>query len=326
MQLITDEMIKLLSIRSGVEALEKDLELITQFVKHANGAGLESLDTPTGKLIESGLTDRYPDHFTPGAGLEGLSGLIATLKKGIDGLKKLGRGKAKATIEKTAAPVEAEIKNTYANNNWWGGKKIKETPPITNSLSKLIGDFSDFSSLKSALTAAQKTMSDVYVANTKQTEAYGDLVDKVVTDIQKLKGKSQEELTAFANEKMAMLKTHLDAIKSDLPEIKPGASSELPPLTAEHGKSLGELMKEIMSWGVDIEMDAEDNRITYGAGQDTFDNVDGADDNDAMSKLQWNFLYWESATEANSALADKIYKWSLQVAQQLESVINSAVK
>lgn len=326
MQLITDEFITQLSIRSGVEALQQDVELLTKFLDHAKGVGLESLDTPTGKLIESGLAARYPGHFTPGAGLEALSGFIATLKKGIDGLKKLGRGKAKATIEKTSAPVEKEINNTYANSNWWGGKKIKETAPTTNSLSKLIGDFSDFASLKAALTSAQKTMSDVYAANTKQTEAYGSLVDKVVGEIKKLKGKSQEELTAFANEKMAMLKTHLDAIKSDLPEIKPGSSSELPPLTAEDGKALGDLMKEIMSWGVDIEMDAEDNRITYGAGQDTFDGLDEADDNDAMGTLQWNFLYWESATDANSALADKIYKWSLQVTQQLEVVINSAVK
>lgn len=326
MQLITDEWINGLLIRSGVEALQNDLDLIEQFVKHANGCGLESLDTPTGKLIETGLAARYPDHFKMGAGVEGLNGLIAVLKKGIEGIKNLTRGKGKAVITKTVDPVKNEIDKTYANNAWWGGKEVKVTPPTTSGLSTLIGDFSDFASLKTALTSAQKTMSDAYNASTKQTEAYGDVVDKVVNEIKKTKGKSQEEMTAFANSKIEQLKKLLDAMSSELPEIKAGSSTSIPTLSAEDGKALGQLMKDVISWGVDIEMDAEDNRCTYGAGQDTFKDNEEAEDNDAMSKLQWNFLYWEAATDANSTLAEKIYKWSLKVAQAMEVVINSAVK
>lgn len=326
MQLITDELIKSLCLREGAESIKADVDLLEAFVSHANGCGLESLDTPSGKLIESGLAVRYSDHFVQGSGLEGISGLIATLKKGLEGIKKLARGKGKAAIIKSAEPLTKEIDKTYTNNLWWGNKQVKETPPTTNGLAKLIGDFSDFASLKSALTTAQKTMTDAYTASTKQTEAYSAVVDKIVVKIGKMKGKSSEEMTAFANGAIEELKKLKDAMNDDLPEIKAGSSTELPAMTTEDGKSLGELMKGLLSWGVDIEMEAEDNRIEYGAGQDTFDDNEEAGDNDAMSKLQWNYLYWEATTEANSNLAEKIYKWSLQVAQAIEVVINSAVK
>lgn len=327
MQLITDKLSDTVFVSSGIESLQNDIELITQFINHANGCGLESLDGPTGKLIEQGLATRYPEHFVPGAGLEGLGDLVAKLKKGIEGLKKMARGKAKPFLEKQISVVSADIEKTYANKAWLDDRGSTGKDVAVGELSKLIGTFKDFSGLVAAVDAVKKTLGDAYDAHCKQTADYIKKADAVIDNAPKLRGKSNDELLAYAKEQIAIFKPLRAALKTSMPEIKGGGTTTISTITTEQAKQLGDLMLDLMDFGGVCEEKAEDLRMA-GGGQDIFEDLELGEvpAEEALGDLQWSYLYWESATYDNTKLADDISAFSFTIIQKLEKVIISALK
>jgi hypothetical protein len=327
MQLITDKLSDVVFISASVESLQSDVELITQFLDHANGCGLESLDSASGKLIEKGLASRYPEHFVAGAGLEGITDLVAKLKKGIEGLKKMARGKAKPFLEKQISVASADIEKTYANKAWLDERGSTGKDVTVGELSKAIGSFKDFSGLISAVEAVKKTLGDAFDAHCKQTADYIKKADVVINNAPKLRGKSDDELFEYAKEQIAIFKPLRDALKTTMPEIKGGNTTTISTITTEQAKQLGDLMLDLLDFGGICEEKAEDLRMA-GGGQDIFEDLELGEvpAEEALGDLQWSYLYWESATHYNSELADKIASFTFTIIQKLEKVIISALK
>lgn len=328
MQIITDKFITSICLHHGAESLKSDIELIEQFINHAAGCGLESLDGPSGKLIETGMAARYPNHFEIGSGLEGLSGLVAKLKQGLSGLKKMARGKAKPFIEKQISTVSSDIKKTYGNKSWLEERGSTGKDVKVESLSKLIGNFKDFAGLVAAVESVKKTLGDAFDDHLKRTADYVNKVNAEVNKVSKLRGKSDEELVAYGNEQLAIFKPLREALKEKMPAIEGGSTSTIGTITVEQAKQLGDLMLELLAFGGDLEEKAEDLRMD-GAGQDVFDDLDLEDGTQVaklLSELHWNYWYWEMSTYYNSEMADDISAYAFSIVQKLEAVIISALK
>lgn len=325
MQLITDEFIKSLSLRAGAEALQADVDLLEQYVTAATGCGLESLDHPAGKLIESGLAARYPDHFKVGSGLEGIASLLSSLKKGLNGLKKMARGKAKPFLEKQSYGVVQEIKKTYMSDSWYKGKEAIGKPIDVSGLAKLIGPFTDYAGIATAIKADEKTIDAAFEDSADETDA---LYKRAKQDAKALRALPKEQRAEQATALLAAWKPLLEALNSDLPEIKHGSATKIDGLTVEQAKAVGDLMYQVLEWGFLLENKAEDVR-TYngGLGQEYINALDkDGDAPDVVGTLFWNCWYWESLSDANSTFADNGVKWTFSVAQQLEQLIINSVK
>lgn len=130
MKVLTEDLLSQLTIKSGLNGLEKDSELLDKFLNHARGAGLESLDTASGKLIEMGLAERYPTHFATGSGLEGIGNLLANLKTAVSKMK--GAFKGKKVEEIVAKPTTDALKaldNRYTSG-FWGKWAASDVPQV----------------------------------------------------------------------------------------------------------------------------------------------------------------------------------------------------
>lgn len=326
--IITDTFIKTLCLHHGAESLKSDIDLIEQFINHTKGCGLESLDSPSGKLIETGLASRYPDYFKVGSGLEGLGALVDKLKQGLNGLKKMARGKAKPFIEKQVSTASKDIEKTYGNKAWLEergstGKDVKVAP-----LSKLIGDFKDFAGLLAAVESVKKTLGAAFDDHAKRTADYVKKANAEVSKVSKLRGKSEEELVAYGKEQLAIFEPLREALKEKMPAIKEGTTTSIGPITTDQAKQLGDLMVSLLSFGSGLEEKAEDLRME-GPGQDVFDDLDLEDGSAAakvLGELHWGYWYWEMATYHNSEMADDISAYAFTIVQKLEAVIISALK
>ncbi|QXO10158.1 hypothetical protein pEaSNUABM37_00197 [Erwinia phage pEa_SNUABM_37] len=324
MQLITDSFIKSLFIRSGMESIQADIDLLEAFTTHVNGCGLESLDSPSGQLIEAGLVARYPDHFVAGSGLEGIGSLIDTLKKGLDGIKKMARGKAKPFMEKQSYGVAKEIKATYMSEAWYKNKDAIGKPVNVSGLAKLISSFTDYAGIGAAITADEKLIDDGFEKSADATAALAKRAVKDNKDL--LKIKDLDDVEPAAAKLLAEWKPLVAALSSELPEIKSGSATTIDGLTVEQALAVGKLMYQLIEWAFDLEGKAEDVRIYNGGlGQDDVPEK-LSDVSKSLEEVYWNCWYWESLTRANSNYADNAATWAFSVAQQLEQLIINSVK
>ncbi|QZA70967.1 hypothetical protein AH06_195 [Erwinia phage AH06] len=89
MTILTAKSGKPIDIGAGIEELQADLDALRQYKTGYVNAGLESMDYPTGNLIQSGMAAKYPEVFKIGSGMEGIDALITKLSNGIEGLQLL---------------------------------------------------------------------------------------------------------------------------------------------------------------------------------------------------------------------------------------------
>lgn len=326
MKHILDTLTPVLELRAGIERLEKDVELLSAFMTHANGCGLESLDTPSGKLIESGLATRYPDHFQVGSGLEGIKELVTKLKDGIDGLKKkFDNKKLLPILEKAGYDLDVELKKTYANKAWYDNKE--ETGKVVNAteLAKLVGDIKTSADIIPKVSGAITAYGAVIDNNLKDIQVYIDKVLATVKRGEKLKNPDQAALTKFANEQIAIFKPLLEKLDVESPSVKAGTAANDIKLSKDQCIALGAEMIRVLDW-VRAKVDESADYYEEVPGQGEFDNIEGAVDNDAMGTLLYNYFYWESSLASNERLlmeAGKLMKASILA---MESMIVTALK
>lgn len=130
MSAITKELLASLRINKGIESIDNDIELLDQFMSHATGCGLESLDSASGRLIEQGLAERYSDYYQLGSGVEGIGNLLTTLKTAVGKLKGAFKGKKpEEIVAKPTADAVAAVKKQY-NQSFWGGWKQVEAEVV----------------------------------------------------------------------------------------------------------------------------------------------------------------------------------------------------
>lgn len=326
MKHILDTLTPILDLRAGMESMRNDVELLTGFLAHANGCGLESLDNTTGKLIESGLVTRYPDHFQVGSGLEGLKELVSALKNGLDGLKKkFDNKKLMPILAKAGYDLDVELKKTYANKAWYNDKT--ETGKVVNAteLAKLVGDIKTSADIIPKVSGALTAYGSVIDSNLKDTQAYIDKALAAVKKGEKLKNPDQAALTKFANEQIAIFKPLLEKLDAQSPSIKAGTAAADIKLSKDQCIALGAEMIRVLDW-IRGKVDESEPFYDEAPGQNEFKNIEGADDNDAMGTLLYGYFYWETSMGANERLlmeAGKLMKSSILA---MESMIVTALK
>lgn len=326
MKHILDTLTPILDLRAGMESMRSDVELLTGFLAHANGCGLESLDNTTGKLIESGLAARYPDHFQVGSGLEGLKELVTTLKNGLDGLKKkFDNKKLMPILAKAGYDLDVELKKTYANKAWYNDKT--ETDKVVNAteLAKLVGDIKSSADIIPKVSGALTAYGSVIDSNLKDTQAYIDKALAAVKKGEKLKNPDQAALTKFANEQIEIFKPLLDKLDAQSPSIKAGTAATDIKLSKDQCIALGAEMIRVLDW-IRGKVDESEPFYDEAPGQNEFKNIAGADDNDAMGTLLYSYFYWETSMGTNERLlmeAGRLMKSSILA---MESMIVTALK
>lgn len=306
---------------SVTKDLQDDISLLESYTKSVAGAGLESLDYPAGKLIVAGLVNKYPDQLSVGCGLEGISDLIKTLKDGLKNIKKMGRAKAKPILDKVKYSVEDDIKKTYGSDSWYRGKDPIGKPVDVSELSKLVGDFTDVTSLISAVNNIVTLLEKAIDTQVNATMQYAKMA---IGDWNKMVKKPEDDRPDEAVKLIGKLKPKLAALKSDLPDIKTGSVTTIDGVSIAEAKTIAATMinaiKKIYN--------KEDNIL---AVIDEWDDMDddsyGADaDDDDVSELFWNYCNWESVTLPADSVFNKALGHVFSVLKELEKLIINSVK
>lgn len=319
--IITDDLFAKAFVSHGIEGLEADVELLDQFITHANGCGLESLDTPAGRLIEAGLTSRYPSHFELGSGVEGLKELVTKLKKGVEGLKKMARGKAKPFIQTMERETTAEINKTYANAAWYKDKDATGKAVSVSGLASLIGDVSNYADIERQINATFKEL-NAYSENVlKEIRAYwgkakpfydravkakGDEADKVVSDL----------ITALP-------KRASQSFDESLPKLGGGKGETIEPLTIAQAEALGSLLSEVLKKSVKLAYQAAD--MVEDIGISDPEEYDAIEDKE-LAREVWIRTYWEDYFMPMDRVSKKACDFGVDIMKQLEAIILSSVK
>lgn len=307
--------------------MKQDVELLSAYRKSAVGAGLESLDYPAGRLIEQGLTTRYPDHYKVGDGMEGLSDLLNKIKSGLKEARKLLKGKARPFLEKRKYEILKNIQPTYGSDSWYKDKEAIGKPIDVSGLAKLISGFNDFDNLITTITTDQKSVQKGFDDSTKETLAYIAKIEKVAPSLLKMK---EDELLKWIDTNYPAWKKAVDELNDKLPEFKHGNATKIDGLTVEQAKVVGKLMVTIIEFGYDIEYEASELRTDSpdecGQGYlfDDFEELDSLPD--SLETLFWNCWYWESSYAAISEYAENTEKWCFAIVQQLEKLIVNSIK
>jgi len=312
------------TVSASMESLQTDISLIEQFLTHANGCGLESLDTPSGQLIELGLEARYPTHFKAGSGLEGLQELVGVLKKGLDGLKKRFKGKLPAELVKATGDLENAIKKTYGNPGWFADKDETDKPVSTAELAKIVGDIKSGSDVVSAVSAAFKKYDAALNSNLKEVNAYIPKTHEVVKKAKALAGDS-EALTKFANEQIEIFKPLHEKLKYVPVDISAGQGVADAKLTKDQCVAIGKEMARIPNW-IKNQMLKADPALDAAMGQSTLNSIEGAEENKAFATLFWNYLCWEAVLGTNEQLLAEAGKLIRPTVIAMEKMIITALK
>ncbi|AUG86616.1 hypothetical protein MORTIMER_191 [Erwinia phage vB_EamM_Mortimer] len=320
--LITDSFIKLHLLRAGMEELQADVKMLEQYRHGFVNAGMESMDNPTGLLIQSGMAAKYPQAFQLGSGIEGIGSLIESLKKGIAGLKKLARGKAKPVIEKQTMAVINEVKKTYADPKWaeaqTGAKGSVSIAPIV----KLIGGAKDYDEIVAKINDLVKFNKDAVSASAKETKDYWA---KVKPFIAKAKSATEETASAVkADLVKALPERPGKSINRTLPTYKlEGDNDKIFALSKENLTKAGLLILDLFDHGNQMEEVAEDLRINCGLSDiGDYDGIASEDLSDAL----YDRTHWEMLTFPVSDIAEEAAKNLLSVAKALEAVILASIK
>lgn len=312
------------NVRSGMESIENDISLIEQFLTHANGCGLESLDGVTGQLIESGLAARYPEHFKVGGGLEGLGELVGKLKQGLVGLKKSFKGKLPQQLTKITGDLDSAVKKTYANPAWYADKDATDKPVSTVELAKIVGDVKSGGDIVSAVAAAFKQYDTALNSNLKEVNAYIPKTLEIVKKAKTLAG-DDAALTKFANEQIAILEPQYEKLNYILVDIKAGQGVTDAKLTKDQCIAIGKEMARIPNW-MTSQLLKSDKALDDAMGQSTLDSIKGGEENAAFSKLFWNYLCWEAVLGTNEQLLSEAGRLIRPTLIALEGTIITALK
>lgn len=323
MQLITDDFIKSIRIREGVEAIRADLDLLEAFVTHVNGCGLESLDSPSGQLIESGLVARYPDYFVQGSGLEGIGSLIDSLKKGLAGFKKAGRGNLKPIITKATKSMLDEVKKTYASQSWIDARTEKTGMVKVSAITTFTGSSDDLAGLlKGALDFFANQDGAVEKAASETATIWG----KIDGALSKAKEAGDDE--AKQDELLSKLESLVPekpnkTITSEFPKMDVHDNGgKLPALSKTEVKQVGDLIVKLVNGIYEIANRAEESRLHCGFDDDDFEK---APDGKVKTFIE-GFGHWEDLNNNVSELAEKAGVNLLKLAQAFEGYILASVK
>jgi len=321
MSLINTTAVDNMFLGHALEGLEKDVELLTQFIAHANGCGLESLDTATGKLIETGLAARYPGYFNVGDGLEGLGALADKLKQGIQGLKKMARGKAKPFIDKIAHETATEINNTYANSNWYKDKSAIGKPVSVASLANLVGDINSYADVDRQVKALLKTVDDHMKKIISNVNAYWGKAEPFYKRALKVKEDGVDKL--ISDIVTALPKRASQAFDEELPKLGGGKGETIDGLTVEQAQAIGKLLKEVMARCVHLANNAsdviEDCGISDAGAYDDIENKD-------LQREVWIRTFWEDYYMPVDRSAKRAADYCVQAVKELEKLIVNSVK
>jgi len=312
----------IISASGGVESLQADVDLIERFLVHANGCGVESLNTVSGALIESGLSTRYPDHFKVGSGIEGLRELVDKLKTGISGLKKRFKGKLPAELKKAAVDLESAIKKTYGNRSWYSDKDETGKSVSTVELAKVVGDVKSAEEVSSTPAAAFKLYDVAINDYAKNIKAYITETHKVVDQLNKL-GDDDEALKKYAAEQFAILRPKLDSLNTRV-EIKPGNGAADIKLSKEQCVAIGDEMARIVNWYYNELIDFEEPYLD-AVGDSDLDHL-GIVELNEVDKLYYHCLHWEAVLGGGEELYAKCADFMKNVLVQMEKMIITALK
>lgn len=322
MQLITDQFIESFLVRSGVEALQNDAALIEQFLSHANGCGLESLDNITGKLIEQGLVARYPDHFKVGSGLEGLGELVGKIKQAVVNLTKMGRGKLPPVLIKQTKSAVEEVNKTYTNQTWLDDHKEKKGITSIAGITKYAGSADDLNGLIANAVKLIKLYKDGVDASAKETKAWWDKIKPFEAKGKKAAPGSPEakalleevtKLFPVYPEKVIARKIPVSAMEDN--------GGKLPLLSKTEVKQVGELIVDLLESSYDILDVAAECRINYGFTDEMNDYVKDPD----LSHALYNAGDWEGLNTSVSEMAEETSKILFKLAQAFEQYITSSI-
>lgn len=326
MQLFTHDAINHIRLRSGLNALRSDLELLEQYHKSAIGCGLESFDTPVGRLIEAGLAERYPTHFQIGSGLEGIGDLIGKIKSGIAGiLKKMKESKTAAAKSESNPPkktikpdyLASEVKKTYGNPSWVKSLDLKDGDASVASLAKLVGDAEN---ILGFLSNIDKVIAD-YTKTFKACEGEtAGVWKKYASWLAKAKaaGDDADKIAAVAAQIKAAALPNPSDIKNTVPEIVAGSKTTIPALDHDDLVKIGAKMVQLVEFGLKLLVDAEEFRTDdYGFGSDVWMLPDELCDLLSAG-------YWEPLCANLDELAEKGETQMLFICQALEQTFSSA--
>jgi len=189
MSALTPEQLAALQVFKGLESMEQDIELLSQFQQHAIGCGLESLDSPSGKLVEQGLVARFPGHIQTGSGLEGIGNLLTSLKDAVSKLKGVFKGKTpEQIIEKPTDAAKKALLGTYTSG-FWGKYKTKEADTVKAPSLLTLVKGGTFAEVKAQL---ESTIGD----GEKQAKDFADELVKYWTGVKPLFEKLKAEENA----------------------------------------------------------------------------------------------------------------------------------
>lgn len=146
MSLFTNEMCDSMNPIKTIIDLKNDHKLITDFVASVQGAGLESLDYPAGRLIDHHLAEKYADHYTLGSGTEGLIKLAVIIGGGVAAYSALVRNKKIKPIVDRTKDLIGKLEKQYPTNFADKHKSVKDDVNPTVLVSKFKG--SDFRSIQ----------------------------------------------------------------------------------------------------------------------------------------------------------------------------------
>lgn len=325
MSFITDEFIKSLAVRAGTEAIERDIELLERYRSNAIGCGLESLDNPTGQLIESGLAARYPEHYKVGSGLEGIGGLVDTLKKALGGLKKAGRGKVKPFIDKQTKTVAAQVKDTYVNQKWLDEHKenhgMIDHKPVTAFTGSVENGKLDelIAAGKDVLTLYTNAVKD----SAKKTQEFWNKLKPFEAKARKAEKGSDEAKAVLEEMNKAFPEGPIAALPKDLPKItNEDNGGKGPALSKAEVKEAGEFILAIFAAADEIWSTAEQCRVSYGFGDSLDEEVP---DKALVSKLD-DLGYWDDLSNNVSDMAETASTYFLGMAKGFESLIVKSLK
>jgi len=319
--IITEAFISTYGLHAGLESIERDLAMLEKFYQGRLSVGVESLDDPTGSLVAFGLASKYSNHFKIDSGLEGIGSLIDTLKKGIAGIKKLARGKAKPIITKQTAPILAEVKKTYANSAWAEAQTSAKGSVSVAAVVKLIGGVKDFDEIVKKVGDLVKFYHSAVVDSEKQTKDYWKKVEPFG---KKAKNASEEDADSVTGELIkAAPELPSKAINGKLPEYKlQDDNDRIFAISKENLPKAGALILSLFDSASELEEIAETARINYGLGDFDFEDIATKGLADALyHRAFWEFLTWQ-VTEIAEAAA----KILLDVAKGVEQAILASIK
>lgn len=309
------------SYHSVSQTLKQEISTLENYHTSVVGSGLESLDYPAGRLIQSGLQSQYPDQFVPGSGLEGLGDLLTKLKAGLKALGDLGKSKGQVVIKKAKLDVAKEIKDTYLNDKWYEGKKVVEQPISVTKLSKLIGDFKDPASLLSAANGAVDHYVNGIIQRVKDMTAYKADALKTLTDLSKM-----DKPGAAAAKALIEYKAKLDALSAPIPPVKAGITAFVDPVDVAQAKAIATLLISGIEKLYEQEYQVIALAEQWDDSEDTGEDLaEEADDDDAW-RFQAKYCNWEDVSTDVAEAVHKTIAAFFEVAKGLEQVITSSIK